>query len=131
MDCLDRFHLWEKIRKTSSGLDVTVGERTWFSGWQEQLLVLIRILLQDRPILIFDEWTNQLDADNELMVMDELLKNKQDKIIIFITHRMTTMRRADYIYCLEEGLITNQWKHDELLAKDSIYARFWKKQVEE
>jgi ATP-binding cassette subfamily B protein len=55
-----------------------------------------------------DEGTNQLDAENEILVMQELLKNKKNKIIIFITHRMTTIRKADIIYCLDKGTISSQ-----------------------
>jgi len=76
-----------------------------------------------------DEWTNQLDAENELKVMNELLKNKKDKIIIFITHKMTTIKKADTIYCLENGSISNIWTHNQLLNYDNIYNNFWKKQV--
>jgi ATP-binding cassette subfamily B protein len=76
-----------------------------------------------------DEWTNQLDAENEILVMEELLKNKADKIIIFITHRMTSIRKADKIFCLENWNITDQWTHQELLKWDNIYKSFWEKQV--
>jgi ATP-binding cassette subfamily B protein len=48
-----------------------------------------------------DEGTNQLDAENEVLIMNELLKHRKDKIVIFITHRMTTIRKVDLIYCLE------------------------------
>ena len=48
-----------------------------------------------------DEGTNQLDAENELLIMNKLLKNKKDKIVIFVTHRMTTIKKADMIYCLD------------------------------
>jgi ABC-type bacteriocin/lantibiotic exporter with double-glycine peptidase domain len=54
-----------------------------------------------------DEGTNQLDAENEMIVMDELLRQKKDKIIIFITHRMSTISRADWIYCLEDSRISS------------------------
>lgn len=64
------------------------------------------MLLQDRDIIILDEGTNQLDAENEVLVMKELLSQKKDKIIIFITHRMSTISKADEIYCLEDGKIT-------------------------
>ncbi len=53
-----------------------------------------------------DEGTNQLDAENEMIVMDELLKKKHEKIIIFITHRMSTISKADQIYCLEGSTIS-------------------------
>ncbi|MCP4523951.1 MAG: hypothetical protein GY828_07080, partial [Candidatus Gracilibacteria bacterium] len=92
--------------------------------------VLIRNILQDKPILIMDEGTNQLDAENEILVMDELMKNKHNNIVIFITHRMTSIRKADKIFCLENGKITDQGTHEELLGKENIYNNFWKKQVE-
>ena len=78
-----------------------------------------------------DEWTNQLDAENEILVMEELLKNKSDKIIIFITHRMTSIRKSDEIFCLENWKITHKWTHRELLKWKNIYNNFWKKQVEQ
>jgi ABC-type bacteriocin/lantibiotic exporter with double-glycine peptidase domain len=53
-----------------------------------------------------DEGTNQLDAENEIIVMNELLKQKKDKIIIFITHRMSTISKVDWIYCLEGATIS-------------------------
>lgn len=77
-----------------------------------------------------DEGTNQLDAENELIVMNELLCKKQDKIIIFITHRMSTISRVDCIYCLEEKVISASGMHKHLLVDGSnAYARFYKAQV--
>jgi ABC-type multidrug transport system fused ATPase/permease subunit len=61
--------------------------------------------------------------------MDEILKNKKDKIIIFITHRMTTIRKSDIIYCLDNKTILNYGNHLELLKYDNIYSYFWKKQI--
>ena len=64
-----------------------------------------------------DEGTNQLDAENELVVMNELYKKKHDKIIIFITHRMSTISRADCIYNLEDATLSKGGKHSELLRE--------------
>ena len=76
-----------------------------------------------------DVWS-QLDAENEVLVMNELLKQKDKKIIIFITHRMSTISKADIIYCLENGEIKHFWTHKELLWKnDNIYATFYKTQI--
>lgn len=127
---LEKFNLKKKILKNRQWLDAQIGYDNDFSGGEKQLLVLIRTILQNKKILIMDEWTNQLDADNEMIVMNELLKNKSDKIIIFITHRMTSIRKADKIYCLEEWKITSQWTHEELLKTGNIYKEFWEKQVE-
>lgn len=128
---LNKFWLKDKILKNRMWLDSRVWYDNDFSGWEKQLIALIRVILQDRKVLIMDEWTNQLDAENELLVMNELLKNKEDKIVIFITHRMTTIRKVDKIYCLENWTITASWTHLDLLNWKNIYSSFWKKQVEE
>jgi ABC-type multidrug transport system fused ATPase/permease subunit len=126
---LEKFWLWKKIKNLRLWLDSKIWYDSDFSWWEKQLIVLIRNILQDKPILIMDEWTNQLDAENEMLVMEELLKNKANKIIIFITHRMTSIRKADKIFCLEDWKIINQWTHTELLSWENIYKSFWKKQV--
>jgi ABC-type transport system involved in cytochrome bd biosynthesis fused ATPase/permease subunit len=80
--------------------------------------------------MILDEGTNQLDVENESKIMSLLLEHKKEKIILMISHRMTTLQKADYLYCLEEGIITDQGTPGALRKKDSLYARFWKEQVE-
>jgi ABC-type multidrug transport system fused ATPase/permease subunit len=131
LSLLDKFWLKKKILKNRKWLDVRLWYDNNFSWWEKQLIVLIRTILQDKKVIIMDEWTNQLDAENELLVMSELLKYKHDKIIIFITHRMTTIRKSDLIYCLENWQITDYWNHKTLLSRDNIYSKFWRKQVGE
>ncbi len=62
--------------------------------------------------------------------MNLLLQNKKDKIIIMISHRMTTLNKADYLLCLEDGCITDQGTPSELRKRDSLFKRFWNEQVE-
>jgi ABC-type multidrug transport system fused ATPase/permease subunit len=126
---LEKFGLREKIAKLRKWLDSDLGYDADFSWWERQLLVLLRVILQDRPVLIIDEWTNQLDANNESLVMQELLKNKHNKIIIFITHRMTTIKKADTIICMENNTFSSIWSHNELITQKNIYTEFWNKQV--
>ncbi len=126
---LEKFWLAEKIMKSPDGIESEVWEKIEFSGGEKQILTFIRLLLQDRPIIIMDEGTNQLDAENEIHVMDELLKTKQDKIIIFITHRMSTISKVDYIYCLEGWKISASWGHRDLLDYSNVYSRFYRSQV--
>ncbi len=127
---LEKFWLADRIRKSPDGLESEVGDKVDFSGWEKQILTFIRLLLQDRPIIIMDEGTNQLDAENEIIVMDELLKKKTDKIIIFITHRMSTISKADFIYCLEGSTLSASWNHKSLLEdNNNPYARFYRAQV--
>lgn len=127
---LEKFWLAKKINKTKKWLDSMVWDDIEFSGWEIQIIAFIRILLQNRDIIILDEWTNQLDAENEIIVMNELLKYKNEKIIIFITHRMSTISKADIIFCLEDWYFKNFWTHKELLEqKDNIYNTFYRNQV--
>lgn len=127
---LEEFGLKQKIEKLTKWLDSMLGDDVEFSGWEQQILAFIRLLLQDRPIVIMDEGTNQLDAENEIFVMNKLLEKKSEKIIIFITHRMSTISRADEIYCLEHHSITHHGTHSELLAEGkNTYARFYTAQV--
>ena len=130
-ELLEKFWIKKKVLKHRKWLDAEIWYWNDFSGWEKQLLVIIRIILQDKKILIMDEWTNQLDAENEILVMNELLKNRQNKIVIFITHRMTTIRKVDLIYCIENWKITTKWTHKSLIWWKNIYSNFWKKQVEE
>ncbi len=127
---LKLFWLEKKIKKLKNWLKEEIWRNINFSGWETQILAFIRLLLQDKEIIIMDEGTNQLDAENEVLVMNELLKQKDKKIIIFITHRMSTISKADVIYCLENGEIKHFWTHKELLWKnDNIYATFYKTQI--
>ena len=61
--------------------------------------------------------------------MDELLKYKENKIVIFITHRMTSIRKVDTIYCLKNGTIQTSGTHNELIKENNVYREFWHKQV--
>lgn len=129
-DLLDIFWLWTIIRWFRKWLDTIYTYDCNFSWWQNQLLSLLRVYLQDKPVIILDEWTNQLDAENESKIMNFLLKNKRDKIIIMVSHRMTTLQKADYLYCLEDWSITDQGTPSALRKKDSLFTKFWKEQVE-
>ena len=128
-ELLWRFGLDKVIREYRKWLDTIYSYDCNFSWWQEQLISLIRVYLQDKQVMILDEWTNQLDAENESKIMQMLLENKQDKIIIMISHRMTTLQKADYLYCLEKWTITDQWSPTELRNQDSLFAKFWDEQV--
>lgn len=127
---LEKFWIAHKIKESKKWLESSIGDDIDFSWGEKQIIACIRVLLQDRPIVIMDEWTNQLDAENELLIMNEFLEKKSDKIIIFITHRMSTISRADTIYCLESHSIKKSGTHRELLNQwDNIYAQFYRAQV--
>lgn len=129
-EILETFWLRKKIEKNRLWLNSKIGYENDFSWWEKQILALIRVILQNKKIIIMDEGTNQLDAENEAQIIKKLLLNKKDKIIIFISHRMTSIKKADVIYCIHNWKIQDQWNHAELLQKDSIYKKFWFQQVE-
>ena len=127
---LSHFDMDNQIRELRKWLDTVYSYDCNFSWWQNQILSLLRVYLQDKPVMILDEWTNQLDAENEAKIMDLLLEKKQDKIILIISHRMTSMQKTDYLYCLEDWSITSQGTPQELKNTDSLYAILWKQQIE-
>jgi ABC-type multidrug transport system fused ATPase/permease subunit len=111
-------------------LDTIIDEDTSLSGGQKQLLAVARTLLQQRPFLIFDEGSSQLDAEKEFLVMKQLLKVKREAGVLFITHRMSVARKADYIYVIDEGRIVQEGTHSELVdEKNGLYSKFWSLQM--
>ncbi len=98
------------------------------SGGQWQRLALARNFYRDSPIIILDEPTSAIDALAESRIFERLLK-KDDKTIVTISHRLTTIEKADIIYMFEEGNIVEQGTHDELVAKKGRYYRMFKSQL--
>lgn len=126
---LERFFLLEKINQLPKKLDAILGDEVEFSGGQKQLISIIRTYLQARPVVVFDEGTNQLDAEHEGRVMDFLQELKARSTILIITHKLTSARKADKIYVLDDGKIIEEGAHAHLLEKNGFYSRFWNLQV--
>ncbi|MCX7928583.1 MAG: ABC transporter ATP-binding protein/permease [Patescibacteria group bacterium] len=127
---LETVGIADTIRKLPDKLDTIIGENYSLSGGEQQLIVLARIFLQQRPFIIFDEGTNQLDVEHEAKIFNQLRKLKEKSGILFITHRITNARKADYIYMLDDGRIVEEGKHEELLKiKNGLYRKFWDLQV--
>jgi ATP-binding cassette subfamily B protein len=120
----------EEVRALPRGLDTLLGDEVGLSGGQSQLLVVARAILQDRPYLLLDEGTNQLDAEHELRIVEALQRLKRHAVVVLVTHRLTTARRADRIHVLDQGRIVESGDHDTLVALDEgLYRRFWEIQV--
>ena len=91
------------------------------SGGQRQRLALARALMHDRNIYIFDEATSNIDMESEDDIMREVLNLAKTKTVILISHRLANVVNADNIYVLEAGRVAEAGKHNELLAKWSIF----------
>ncbi len=113
-----------------SGFDAQVGERgVKLSGGQRQRIAIARVLLKDAPILVLDEATSALDSEVEAAIQDSLDRLMQGKTVIAIAHRLSTIARMDRLVVMDKGQIVETGSHAELIARDGLYARLWKRQT--
>lgn len=116
----------EFIDKLSDKYDTLVGERgVKLSGGQRQRIAIARAILNDSPILVLDEATSALDSESELLVQKALENLWQDKTVIAIAHRLSTLKHMDRIIVIDEGRIVEEGSHAQLIAKSGIYAKLW------
>ncbi|KQV61266.1 metal ABC transporter permease [Pelomonas sp. Root1217] len=122
-------HIHAFIAATPLGYDTMVGERGLkLSGGEKQRVAIARTLLKNPPILIFDEATSALDSTNERAIQAELEAVGQNKTVLVIAHRLSTVVDAHEILVLEQGRIIERGRHDTLLARNGRYAEMWRLQ---
>ncbi len=119
----------EFIAKLPNGLDTIVGERgVKLSGGQRQRIAIARALLKDAPILILDEATSALDSESEALIQESLNRLMSGRTSLVVAHRLSTLRHMDRIIVMENGAITEDGTHAELLKLGGVYAKLWKRQ---
>ncbi|MFB2539643.1 MULTISPECIES: ABC transporter ATP-binding protein [unclassified Acinetobacter] len=127
-------HAWEFIQTLqdkhgNTGLDVEVGERgVKLSGGQRQRIAIARVMLKNAPILLLDEATSALDSEVEHAITSSLNDMMAGKTVIAIAHRLSTIASMDKLVVMDKGQIVEMGSHDELLAKNGIYAQLWSRQ---
>ncbi len=122
----------EFIMDLPQGYDTIVGERGQkLSGGQRQRISIARAVLKDPPVLILDEATSSVDNETEAAIQRSLDRIIVGRTTIVIAHRLSTVRNADRIFVLEDGMLREHGRHDDLIHGDGIYATLWRVQTGE
>lgn len=116
----------DRILKLEEGYQTIIGERGYrLSFGERQRLMLARALLKNPDILILDEATSNLDSQTQQMIQEFIETNLQDKTLLIVAHRLSTIVNADQIIVLDKGCIIEQGSHESLLMRQGVYAKLW------
>ena len=122
----------EFIDRMPDGYCTLVGDRgSTLSGGQRQRIGIARALIRNNPILILDEPTAALDAESEHLVIEALERLMEGRTVITIAHRLSTLRGADKIIVVKEGVVVEDGSHEELMRLDGVYAQLHRLQFEQ
>jgi subfamily B ATP-binding cassette protein MsbA len=115
---------YEFVKDLPNGIETNIGDAGGkLSGGQKQRLSIARAVLKNPPIMILDEATSALDTESERLVQQAIIKMMENRTSIVIAHRLSTIQKADLIVVMQKGTIAEQGTHDDLLAKNGIYAK--------
>jgi len=125
-------HAHDFITAFPDGYDTPVGEHgQQLSGGQRQRIAIARALIKNAPIILLDEATASLDSESERHVQDAIAELCKDRTTLVIAHRLSTIVHADRILVIENGIVAEQGRHDELLRKGGRYASFYRLQLQD
>jgi ATP-binding cassette subfamily B protein len=121
--------IMDEIQALESGLDTVLGERgITLSGGQRQRLTIARALIPDPSIMIFDDALSMVDTRTEERILNQIMKIRRNKTNLIVSHRISTISRADRIVVIEHGELVEQGSHYELIELGRVYARLYRRQ---
>jgi ATP-binding cassette subfamily B protein len=121
--------IWNLIDSLPQGLETMVGERGHrLSGGEKQRLAIARLLLKSPAVVILDEATAHLDSENESLVQDALKQALKGRTSIVIAHRLSTVMEADQILVINNGVVAERGRHEELIGKGGLYSELFARQ---
>ena len=122
---------YDFIMSLENGFDTIVGgSGAHLSGGERQRIAIARAMMKDAPIVILDEATAYTDPENEAIIQQSVAKLVAGKTLIVIAHRLSTVKDADKLYVIKDGVIDNSGTHDELLAMNGLYKNMWEAHIE-
>lgn len=122
--------IYHFIETMPDGFDTVMSENTTISAGQKQLLTIARAMIQNCPMLIFDEATSSVDTRTELIAQQAMDKLMEKRTSFVIAHRLSTIKNADLILVVKDGDIIEQGNHEELLAQNGFYAELYNSQFD-
>lgn len=130
MEALKTAQLWIDVSALDKGIDTLLGERgISLSGGQRQRLSIARAVLANPPILLLDDALSMVDTRTEERILNAVLDSRREKTTILVSHRVSTIRRADLIVVFDQGRIVETGDHETLLAQGKEYARLYQRQL--
>ena len=121
---------YDFIMSLENGFDTIVGgSGAHLSGGERQRIAIARAMMKDAPIVILDEATAYTDPENEAIIQKSVARLVKGKTLIVIAHRLSTVKDADKLYVIKDGVIDSEGTHEELLAKDGLYKKMWEAHV--
>ena len=127
IEAAKRSHSWEFIRRLPDKLDTILKEDSLSQG-EKQLLCITRVMLCLPPMLILDEATSSIDTRTELMVQEAFERLMKGRTSFIVAHRLSTIRNADEILVMKDGVLIEQGSHEELMAKGGFYQNLYNSQ---
>lgn len=134
-EALQMAGVYEKVMSLPGGMDTILTKEfcedgVVLSGGQYQKIGVARAFVRQCPIKIFDEPSSALDPISEYQLFDNILKSSREKTVLFISHRLSSVQNADWVFMLENGMVKEEGTHSMLIKKQGIYADMYKKQAE-